>query len=313
MPFDQLSVLTVSAKTLHIWFELSPPRNADATERLRAEVEQRADRTRLILSDEHGLAIAGCVVERNPPGAITWTPRVRADLSKACQQRALAQLATYIVKMCAHEGLRYLECTLKSNGDTERAWRAAMLAAGFEFVAKKCRYTRALAPDSHFKVSDLTPGLAVTDPTDPRVERLYEATLGGSADRSARFEARHGSGLGLTDLVFFAERDGSPVGLCALEHQAGAKRGWIKYVGTTPLSRRTGIATVLVAAALTRLATSGAEAADCLINEENYASIALHASLGFLPTSECGDSYYASLAPVTNDRTSLPALAPKAS
>lgn len=294
MSFDRFSVQTVSPMTLDTWVALVPPRDPGAVDRLLTELRNRPERTRVVLSDERG-PVAGCVVERNAPGATTWTPRMRAGLNDARRQAGLVRLATYIAEMCVQDGLRYLECTLKSDGESERAWRSAMLSTGFVSVAKKCRYERTLSTAPTLDVFDLDPWVVVADAEDPGVKRLYDATLEDSRDRSTHFEARHGAGLGDADLVLVVALHGHLAGLCALEHEAGAERGWIKYVGTAPFARRRGIAAALIPTALARLASAGAKWADCLIDDENCASIALHKRFGFRTSRECGYLYCASL------------------
>ncbi len=292
--FPEYSAVKLTESTLDAWFALVPSQDKKgAVERLRLELRDRPDRTRIVFSDASEPA-AACIIERAPPGATTWTPRVRAGLSKEVRDHLLRKVATHIVKMGVAEGLRYLECTLRHTIDAELAWRDAMLATGFKVVSRKCHYECALPSGARPRAGE-RPEVITLDSEDARVERVFARTLQESRDPTTVFEGRHGAGLGSSELVLVAYHEGLEAGLCALEHEQGAKRGWIKYVGTVPEARRTGVAQELVAKGLACLAIRGASVAECLIDVENEASVALFDRFGFRATGACGDSYYASL------------------
>lgn len=284
----------ISGATLHTWLELIPPKDENAIDRLHAELRDRSDRLRVVLTDEVGPAI-GFVVEMDPPGATIWTPRLRAGLGEPAHRLGLRGAAAYARETCRTGGLSYLECTLKGSTDVELAWRDAMLLEGFVFVSRKCHYECDVITNTRLRGNRLRLTAVEVDPNEERIEALFAKTLQGSLDQSTVFEGRHGGLLGEADHVLIASHMGREVGLCALEHETGSVQGWIKYVGTIPAVRRSGVARELLAAGLTCLTANGAAIAECLIDVENLPSIALHDQFGFRATGVCGDSYYSSL------------------
>lgn len=289
-----LSPVTVSEATLHMWLALIPPQDESAVKRLRAELRERSDRVRVVFTDPVG-PFVGFVVEVDPPGATIWPPRLRAGLDETERQLALHKAAAYATETCKSNGLSYLECTLKGSTDIELAWRDAMLLEGFVLVARKCHYECDEITDAHLRGDGLRPTVAEVDPNDERIGPLFAQTLEDSLDRSTVFEGRHGGWVGDADHILIASNEGRETGICTLEHKAGSTRGWIKYVGTVPAARRSGIASELLAAGLRCLANNGAAVAECLIDVENSPSISLHDRFGFRATGACGDSYYSSL------------------
>ena len=289
-----LSPVKVSEATLHTWLALIQPQDESAVKRLRAELRKRSDRARIVLTDSVGPAV-GFVVDTDPPGATIWTPRLRAGFCEMERQLGLRKAAAYARETCKNDGLSYLECTLKGSTEIDLAWRDAMLFEGFTFVSRKCHYECAEMTDAHQGNNGLRSTAIEVDPNDERIGALFAKTLEDSFDRSTVFEGRHGGRLGDADHVLIASQEGRDAGICALEHKAGSMRGWIKYVGTVPEARRSGVANELLAAGLRCLANNGAAVAECLIDVENWPSISLHDRFGFRATGACGDSYYSSL------------------
>jgi len=284
----------VSEATLASWFLLAPTPDEGAAERLRTELRERSDRIRVMLEDASG-PVVGFVVETDAPGAVTWVPRLRAALAGPQRQQALRAAAAHAKQICQAASARFLECTLKGITDPEIAWRDAMLSEGFTCVARKCHYERDLSTSWQLRGGAPAFTAAEVDPSDERVEALFARTLQGSLDRSTVFEQHHGGGLGAADRVLIVAHQGQDIGLCALEHEAGAARGWIKYLGTIASARRGGVGQTLLGAGLASLEAHGAKLAECLIDSGNRPSIALHERHGFHATGTCGDSYYAAL------------------
>jgi ribosomal protein S18 acetylase RimI-like enzyme len=76
-----------------------------------------------------------------------------------------------------------------------------------------------------------------------------------------------------------AEENGSILGVVVATHDG--RKGWINRLAVVPHARRLGVAASLVAAAEERLAAQGLRIIACLIENENDASLALFATLGY--------------------------------
>ena len=289
---DQALLLErVSRRSVDAWLALGASRSRDAYDAVLADIAENPRRERFVLRDSLGPA-GGFAIEFGEAGATTWTPRVRSGLSGQEALQIYGETIHHLVSLGARSGMRYIECTLKDGTTREIAWKSALTRNQFQLVATKCEWVkwcgRPLPSDTRFRIWRA--------PTEsPIVTTLYRHSIMGSRDRTTVYDSRNGSGLGAADLVLIARVGRVDAALCACLHEPGAVEAWIKYVGTVPRFRRSGVARSLLAETIGRLSRTGVKRVRCLIDTRNRPSLALHRALGFEQKGACGDFYYRKL------------------
>lgn len=283
-----LSLQPVTLETIDAWLALSSSVRPGIRERLQASIIDNPGLRRYVWLDHSG-PVGGFALEVEAVAATTWRPRVKDGLSDQAAALVLDQSAGRLADLAAAQGARYVETIVKGPDRGQDPWRDALTQSGFEQIAVKCEWTRqagkALPENAGIDIRACPAEADI-------VSDLYERSMAGSDDRATVFETGFGEPLGPADLVLIASVDQLDAALCASLHEPGAPQAWIKYVGVADAFRHRGLARCLLVEVLRRLEKAGAQTVRCLIDTENHASIALHRSLGFEKTDQCGACFY---------------------
>lgn len=244
-----------------------------------------------------GKVVARFAARRDPRKHLYfWQPKTRPNVSAEARRTITEGFLALADALAARDpGFVALETKPADDLPHIEEWLGALEGHGFRELACARIFDRA-RPVAAPLASEHAALVPVEDFSDDTMAELIRQCDEGSSDRvdlDRENPLDHWAEIRRTQIVPWrpslsavATHDGAPVGVVLGGVEVRTGDGWILYVGVTTAARRSGLGGALLGRALTRFDAEEVARVRALIDDQNVASIRLHAAHGFVRGGE---------------------------